>query len=100
MRILVGTAVSTKMAKTVVVRVDRLKPHPKYGKNLKVTDRYYAHDPEGRVKLGDTVHLLESRPLSKLKRWIVITPERAAALQKVRATAHTERERAATTPAA
>lgn len=96
MRIIVGTAVSTKMAKTVVVSVDRLKPHPKYGKNQKITSKYYAHDPEGRVKDGDTVHILESRPLSKLKRWIVITPERAASLQAIRAAAHTKREQEAT----
>ena len=85
MRILTGTAVRTKMQKTVVVSVERRRVHPKYGKSVRVTKKYYAHDPESRVKEGDAINILEVRPLSKLKRWLVITPERAATLKAARA---------------
>ena len=68
----VGTVVSNKMDKTVVVRIDRYKRHRLYGKSMKVTQRYKAHDENNECRLGDTVKMVESRPLSREKRWRVI----------------------------
>ena len=68
---LVGTVVSDKMDKTVVVAVVTAKQHRLYGKTLRRTTRYKAHDPNNVCKLGDTVRLVETRPLSKEKRWRV-----------------------------
>lgn len=73
MRTITGTVVSTKMDKTIVVSVDSYKSHPKYHKKFKVTKKFYAHDESGAYKEGDTVTISESRPLSKLKRWTVLT---------------------------
>ncbi|WP_457640671.1 30S ribosomal protein S17 [Persephonella sp.] len=69
---LVGKVVSDKMDKTVVVAVERYVPHPLYGKRVKKTTKFYAHDEENKCKIGDIVRIRESRPLSKLKRWVVI----------------------------
>ena len=66
-----GTVVSTKMNKTVVVRIDRYKRHRLYGKTLRVTQRYKAHDEKNEFHVGDRVLIVESRPLSKDKRWRV-----------------------------
>jgi len=71
-RTLVGKVVSDKMDKTVVVEVLRAKPHPIYGKVVRRTKRYKAHDEENRCREGDVVRILESRPLSKEKRWVVV----------------------------
>ena len=68
----VGRVVSNKMDKTVVVAVDYLRPHPIYRKTVRRTNRFYAHDEENQCKLGDTVRIEETRPLSKLKRWRVV----------------------------
>lgn len=68
---LVGTVVSDKMEKTVVVAVASAKRHRLYGKTLRRTTRYKAHDPENVCKLGDTVRLVETRPISKEKCWRV-----------------------------
>ncbi len=68
----VGRVVSNKMDKTVVVAVDYLRPHPIYRKTVRKTNKFYAHDEDNRCKLGDTVRIEETRPLSKLKRWRVI----------------------------
>jgi small subunit ribosomal protein S17 len=65
----VGEVVSTKMAKTIVVQVTRKVQHPLYKRILTRRNKFYAHDEEGRAKLGDQVRIIESRPLSKLKRW-------------------------------
>jgi small subunit ribosomal protein S17 len=65
----VGEVVSTKMAKTIVVQVTRKVQHPLYKRILTRRNKFYAHDEEGRAKLGDQVRIVESRPLSKLKRW-------------------------------
>lgn len=73
MRTITGTVVSTKMDKTIVVSVDTYKSHPKYHKKYKVTKKFYAHDEANTSKEGDTVTIVESRPLSKLKRWSVVT---------------------------
>jgi len=67
-----GVVVSNKMQKTVVVRVTRSSRHPLYGKVLRRTTKYMAHDEEGACKEGDVVRIEESRPISRLKRWRVI----------------------------
>jgi small subunit ribosomal protein S17 len=70
-KVLIGEVVSDKMQKTVVVRVDRVKRHPLYGKVIKVSKRFKAHDEENRCRVGDIVRIVESRPLSREKRWVV-----------------------------
>ncbi len=65
----VGEVVSTKMAKTIVVQVTRRVKHPLYKRILTRRNKFYAHDEEGKAKMGDQVRIVESRPLSKLKRW-------------------------------
>lgn len=72
-RTLKGTVVSDKMTKTVVVEVTRMKKDPKYKKQYKVSARYMAHDQEGQYHTGDVVLIGESRPLSKMKRWTVLS---------------------------
>jgi small subunit ribosomal protein S17 len=67
-----GVVVSNKMNKTVVVRVTRTLRHPQYGKVITTSKRYYAHDEENKAKVGDTVVIRETRPLSKLKCWCVV----------------------------
>ena len=66
-----GVVVSDAMDKTVVVRVDILKPHPKYHKMMRRSIKLHAHDEANAAKVGDTVRLVETRPLSKSKRWRV-----------------------------
>ena len=68
----IGLVVSDKMQKTVVVAVDRRVPHPVYGKMVTRTTRLKAHDEENSAKQGDTVRIMETRPLSKDKRWRVV----------------------------
>jgi small subunit ribosomal protein S17 len=68
---LMGCVVSNKMDKTVVVKVERLQRHPLYHKVLKRSKKYKAHDAYNSCQVGDTVRIVESRPLSKEKRWIV-----------------------------
>jgi small subunit ribosomal protein S17 len=65
----VGEVVSTKMTKTIVVEVSRRVPHPLYKRIIGKRKKFYAHDEEGRAKMGDVVRIVECRPLSKLKRW-------------------------------
>jgi small subunit ribosomal protein S17 len=67
-----GTVVSDKMQKTVVVAIDRRVAHPVYGKMVTRTKRVKAHDEENSAKTGDTVRIMETRPLSKDKRWRVV----------------------------
>jgi len=66
-----GVVVSDKMDKTVVVAVESLRRHRLYGRSIRRTKKYHAHDEENRCKLGDKVIIAESRPLSKTKRWLV-----------------------------
>jgi small subunit ribosomal protein S17 len=66
-----GVVVSDAMDKTVVVRVDVLKPHPKYKKTMRRSIKLHAHDQENQSKVGDVVRIVETRPLSKTKRWRV-----------------------------
>jgi small subunit ribosomal protein S17 len=65
----VGAVVSIKMQKTIIVEVSRRVPHPLYKRIIGKRKKFYAHDEEGRAKLGDVVRIIECRPLSKLKRW-------------------------------
>lgn len=67
-----GVVVSTKMDKTVVVRVDRSKRHRLYGKTIHTSERYKAHDETNECNLGDVVRISETRPLSRDKRWRVV----------------------------
>ena len=83
-RILTGTVVSDKGAKTVVVKVERKVKHPLYGKIIRRSKKYHAHDEANEYKAGETVRIEETAPISKLKTWKVIervnthaTPERA-----------------------
>lgn len=64
-----GLVVSDVQDKTIVVRVDRLAKHKRYKKVIRVSKKYYAHDENNDAKVGDTVQIIETRPLSKLKRW-------------------------------
>ena len=66
-----GTVVSAKMNKTVVVSVERTIPHPRYKKVVKVGKKYYAHNEKGELSVGQRVRIVETRPLSKLKRWMI-----------------------------
>jgi small subunit ribosomal protein S17 len=67
-----GLVVSDKMQKTVVVQIDRRVPHPVYGKMVTRSKKFKAHDEENSAKVGDTVRIVETRPLSKDKRWRVV----------------------------
>ncbi len=71
-KIYTGKVISDKMNKTVVVAVTRLTQHPVYKKTVKMITRFKAHDEENRCKVGDIVSIIESRPLSKDKRWKVL----------------------------
>src|SRR5712692_4137361 len=68
----VGRVVSNKMDKTIVVIVEVLKKHRIYKRTYKQTKRFYAHDEENACQMGDVVRIVESRPLSKLKRWRLV----------------------------
>lgn len=71
-KVFVGVVVSDKMDKTVVVAVDRLTRHPLYKKVVRRTSKFYAHDEHNECRVGDIVEIMETRPLSKLKRWRVV----------------------------
>ena len=84
-RVLTGTVVSDKTDKTVVVKVERKVKHPLYGKIIRRSKKYHAHDAENAFKEGETVRIEETAPISKLKSWKVIervdtrkSPEKAA----------------------
>ena len=67
-----GEVISISMNKTIVVQTTTGVPHPKFGKIVKQIRRFYAHDEENKAKTGDTVRIMETRPLSKLKRWRLV----------------------------
>ena len=67
-----GRVVSDKMDKTVVVSVERLRRHPVYKRVVRLSSKFKAHDAENSARVGDTVRIEESRPLSREKRWIVV----------------------------
>ncbi len=71
-RVLSGTVVSDKGDKTVVVRVERRVKHPLYGKIIKLSKKYHAHDEDNVVKLGEHIRIQECAPISKLKSWTVL----------------------------
>jgi len=73
-----GRVVSDKMSKTVVVEVMRSKRHPVYHKVMRRTKKYYAHDEEETCRMGDWVRIVESRPMSRTKRWRVVEVTRRA----------------------
>ncbi len=64
-----GTVTSAKMDKTIVVAAERTMKHPQFGKIVKKTSKVYAHDDENQARIGDIVMVMETRPLSKTKRW-------------------------------
>jgi len=67
-----GQVISSSMNKTIVVRTVTRVPHPKFGKIVNQMKKFYAHDEENKAKTGDTVRIMETRPLSKLKRWRLV----------------------------
>jgi small subunit ribosomal protein S17 len=67
-----GSVVSSKMKQSIVVSVERLIKHPLYGKYFRKTSKFMAHDEENQCQVGDTVKIVETRPLSKLKRWRLV----------------------------
>ena len=71
-KVRVGVVASTKMDKTVLVRVERQFKHPMYGKEIRRSTKYKAHDERNECKVGDIVRIMETRPLSKDKRWRVV----------------------------
>ena len=71
-RVLQGEVVGNKQAKTVIVRVERRYTHPVMKKTVRSAKKYYAHDENNQCAVGDIVKIEEHRPISKLKRWIVI----------------------------
>lgn len=73
-----GIVVSDKMTKTIIVAVARQVQHKSYGKIIRKTRKYYAHDERGEAKVGDLVRIVESRPLSRLKHWRLQTVLRKA----------------------
>jgi small subunit ribosomal protein S17 len=68
----VGEVISDRMNKTIVVQTTNRVPHPKFGKIVKQIRRFYAHDEENKAKTVDRVRIMETRPLSKLKRWRLV----------------------------
>ncbi|WP_341787587.1 30S ribosomal protein S17 [Rickettsia endosymbiont of Cantharis rufa] len=74
-RVLQGVVISSKTDKTVTVKVERKFKHPIYKKFVKVSKKYAAHDSENRYQEGDKVSIIESRPISKTKTWIVVNGE-------------------------
>ena len=68
----IGVVVSDKMDKTIVVKVERQFAHPLYQRTVKASQKYVAHDEAGVAKIGDRVDIIESRPLSKRKRWRLV----------------------------
>jgi small subunit ribosomal protein S17 len=77
----IGVVTSDKMDKTRRVELERLVPHPKYGKFLKRRTVCHAHDETNQTHMGDVVEIMETRPLSKLKRWRIVRVVRAGAQQ-------------------
>ena len=77
-RAIQGVVVSDKNDKTIVVLVETHKTHSKYGKRVKYSKRYYAHDERNEAKVGDTVTIMETRPLSALKRFRLVSVDKKA----------------------
>ena len=75
---LVGEVLESLMDKTTVIKVERRFPHPMYKKYVTKSKKYYAHDPENKCNTGDLVRIEESKPISRLKRWVVVDTEKQA----------------------
>ena len=71
-KIRIGVVTSNKMAKTITVAVERKVKHPIYGKFVKKTSKFHAHDEKNEASIGDLVRIMETRPLSKTKRWRLV----------------------------
>ncbi len=82
----IGTVVSTKMQKTIVVEIEMRKAHPKYKRVMKSNKKFYAHDEQNSARTGDVVRIREVRPLSKLKRWSLEEIVRRSSLSEPAAT--------------
>ena len=78
-RVLIGDVVSDKQDKTITVLVERRYRHPVYKKYVKRSDKYAAHDEANKFKIGDRVEIIECRPISKRKRWTVVTGDQTFA---------------------
>lgn len=79
-----GEVISDKMAKTIVVRVQRRFPHPRYKKVVTAYSKFYAHDEKREAKVGDRVRIVETRPLSKTKHWrLVEIVEKSSGVERV-----------------
>ena len=82
----IGEVVSNKMAKTIVVQIERRFPHARYKKVVTAYSKFYAHDEKAEAKVGDKVRIEETRPLSKLKRWrLVAVVEKSSGVERVAA---------------
>lgn len=76
-KVFTGTVVSTKMDKTIVVSVDTYRKHRLYGKRVKSSTKFHAHDENNTAQLGDVVTIMETRPLSKTKHFVLVKVEKA-----------------------
>ena len=92
----IGSVVSTKMQKTIVVEVEMRKPHIKYKKIMRTTKKFYAHDEQSSARMGDVVRIRETRPLSKLKRWTLEEIVRRSTLGQIEDAAEAKTLAAAT----
>lgn len=92
----IGVVTSDKMDKTRRVEIERLVPHPKYGKFLKRRTIAHAHDEQNATHVGDLVEIMETRPLSKLKRWRIVRIVRPGAQQAIAGEGETRTPPAAT----
>ena len=82
----VGEVLSAKMAKTIIVRVQRRFPHPRFKKVVTAYSKFYVHDEKSEAKPGDQVRIVETRPLSKLKRWrLVEVVDKSSGVERVAA---------------
>ena len=95
-RILIGTVTSTKTDKTVTVLVERKVKHPLYGKIIRRSKKYHAHDEENEFELGDVVRIEETKPISKTKTWAVKDRVVAGGVQAVEADLEVEAADAST----
>ena len=90
-QVLTGRVTSAKMEKTIVVEVLRLVQHPKYRRVVRISKKFYAHDEQRQAKPGDTVRIVASRPISKLKRWRLQEVVTRSASEEVKAEIKRER---------
>lgn len=82
-KIRTGIVVAHHTEKTAIVQIDRMVPHPKYGKRYRVSKKFAAHDEQNATKTGDTVTIQETRPISKTKTWKIVSITPATTLEEV-----------------